>query len=88
MDARTCYILRIKFCQSSVGSISMHVSFSSRNNIDDIAQVEFLSLCSKLRILTLQGNPVESAPHPETKEQVRLLFIPLCFILQPRYSFM
>ena len=66
----------------------MHVNFSSRNNIDDIAQVEFLSLCSKLRILTLQGNPVESAPHSQTKEQVRLLFIPLCFILQPRSSFM
>ncbi|XP_072172117.1 leucine-rich repeat-containing protein 56-like [Diadema setosum] len=32
------------------------------NNIDDVAQVEFLGLCSKLRALTLEGNPVCLAP--------------------------
>eukprot|EP00794_Sanderia_malayensis_P018106 gene18106-19915_t len=39
------------------------------NNIDDIAQVEFLGLCSRLGNLTLSGNPVETCPHPDAREQ-------------------
>ncbi|XP_057289784.1 leucine-rich repeat-containing protein 56-like isoform X2 [Hydractinia symbiolongicarpus] len=37
------------------------------NNVDDITQVEFLSLCSKLSTLTLKGNPLEKAPTPTSK---------------------
>ncbi|XP_030845621.1 leucine-rich repeat-containing protein 56 [Strongylocentrotus purpuratus] len=35
------------------------------NNVDDIAQVEFLGLCSKLRALSLEGNPVCLAPNKD-----------------------
>ncbi|XP_013414483.1 uncharacterized protein LOC106176571 [Lingula anatina] len=35
------------------------------NNIDDVAQIEFLSLCSSLTHLTLDGNPVCITPSPE-----------------------
>ena len=56
------------FQQSSCYS---HLIFSfSRNNVDDITQVEFLALCTKLVSLTLTGNPVELSPHPDTKEKV------------------
>ena len=41
-----------------------------RNNVDDIAQVEFLALCTKLVSLSLSGNPVETSPHPATAEKV------------------
>lgn len=34
------------------------------NNIDDLAQIEFLSLCTSLRCLTIEGNPVCLTPHP------------------------
>jgi len=36
------------------------------NNIDDITQVEFLLLCTKLNDLTLKGNPLEKSPSPTT----------------------
>jgi len=40
--------------------------------VSDIAQVEFLCLCSSLKILTLEGNPICSAPHPDTSpEEIR-----------------
>ncbi|XP_068673337.1 leucine-rich repeat-containing protein 56-like [Montipora foliosa] len=39
------------------------------NNVNDIAQVEFLCLCSSLKILTLEGNPICSAPHPEASSE-------------------
>ncbi|XP_041472009.1 leucine-rich repeat-containing protein 56-like [Lytechinus variegatus] len=35
------------------------------NNVDDIAQVEFLGLCSKLQALSLEGNPVCLAPNKD-----------------------
>lgn len=38
------------------------------NNVDDIMQVEFLSLCNNLTNLTMKGNPVEMAPTSDTKE--------------------
>ncbi|XP_073246688.1 leucine-rich repeat-containing protein 56-like [Porites lutea] len=42
------------------------------NNVSDIAQVEFLCLCSSLNMLTLEGNPICSAPHPEaSQEEIR-----------------
>lgn len=34
------------------------------NNVSDITQVEFLCLCSSLKILTLEGNPICTAPQP------------------------
>ena len=33
-----------------------------RNNIDDIVQVQYLAICSKLTNLTLDGNPICTAP--------------------------
>uniref|UniRef100_A0A7M5V0M3 Leucine-rich repeat-containing protein 56 n=2 Tax=Clytia hemisphaerica TaxID=252671 RepID=A0A7M5V0M3_9CNID len=38
------------------------------NNIDDITQVEFLSLCSDLINLTMKGNPIEVKPTPESQK--------------------
>ena len=40
--------------------------------MSDIAQVEFLCLCSSLNMLTLEGNPICSAPHPEASQEVSL----------------
>ncbi|KAJ8024216.1 Leucine-rich repeat-containing protein 56 [Holothuria leucospilota] len=40
------------------------------NNIDDMAQVDFLRLCGKLNILTLEGNPVCLAPKPDYNKEV------------------
>ena len=40
--------------------------------MDDVAQVEFLGLCSSLASLSLSGNPVELAPHPNTSEKVHI----------------
>lgn len=34
------------------------------NNVSDITQVEFLCLCSSLKILTLEGNPICTAAQP------------------------
>ncbi|XP_074638081.1 leucine-rich repeat-containing protein 56-like [Acropora palmata] len=39
------------------------------NNVSDISQVEFLCLCSSLRILTLEGNPICSAPNLEASSE-------------------
>ncbi|XP_041075032.1 leucine-rich repeat-containing protein 56 [Polyodon spathula] len=36
------------------------------NNIDDITQVQYLGLCDKLSMLTLEGNPICLRPHPYT----------------------
>lgn len=38
------------------------------NNIDDITQVQYLSLCPKLRRLALDGNPICVYASPEEKE--------------------
>ena len=32
--------------------------YTFRNNIDDIVQVQYLAICSKLSNLTLEGNPL------------------------------
>ncbi|XP_068595951.1 leucine-rich repeat-containing protein 56 [Brachionichthys hirsutus] len=34
------------------------------NNVDDLVQVQYLGLCSKLQTLTLEGNPVCVCPNP------------------------
>ncbi|KAJ7360064.1 Leucine-rich repeat-containing protein 56 [Desmophyllum pertusum] len=39
------------------------------NNVSDITQVEFLCLCSSLKLLTLEGNPICTAPHPLTTHE-------------------
>ncbi|RXM35615.1 hypothetical protein EOD39_3996 [Acipenser ruthenus] len=36
------------------------------NNIDDITQVQYLGLCDKLSMLTLEGNPICLRPHQYT----------------------
>ncbi|RUS69894.1 hypothetical protein EGW08_022345, partial [Elysia chlorotica] len=38
------------------------------NNIDDITQVQYLSLCPRLRRLALDGNPICVYPSPEQQE--------------------
>uniref|UniRef100_A0A8C4RGD1 Leucine rich repeat containing 56 n=1 Tax=Erpetoichthys calabaricus TaxID=27687 RepID=A0A8C4RGD1_ERPCA len=38
------------------------------NNIEDIIQVQYLGLCSKLSVLTLEGNPVCLTPRPGATE--------------------
>ena len=43
--------------------------------MDDVAQVEFLGLCSSLASLSLSGNPVELAPHPDTSEKVLIALV-------------
>ena len=49
------------------------VCFIISNNVSDITQVEFLCLCSSLKILTLEGNPICTAPHPLTSEEVGII---------------
>ena len=39
--------------------------FNFSNNINDIQQVEFLSLCGSLKNLTLEGNSICVTPNPE-----------------------
>jgi hypothetical protein len=39
----------------------------TRNLIEDIRQIEFLSLCSNLVSLTLEGNPICVKPNAETQ---------------------
>lgn len=34
------------------------------NDVDDLVQVQYLGLCGKLKILTLEGNPVCICPRP------------------------
>lgn len=34
------------------------------NNVDDLVQIQYMGLCSQLRTLTLEGNPVCSCPRP------------------------
>lgn len=42
------------------------------NNVSDITQVEFLCLCSSLKILTLEGNPICTAPNAlSSQEEIR-----------------
>ncbi|XP_031419312.1 leucine-rich repeat-containing protein 56 [Clupea harengus] len=38
------------------------------NNVDDLVQVQYLGLCSQLRTLTLEGNPVCTCPRPGASE--------------------
>ncbi|XP_023697969.2 leucine-rich repeat-containing protein 56 [Paramormyrops kingsleyae] len=38
------------------------------NNVDDLVQVQYLGLCSQLRALTLEGNPICMHPHPATQQ--------------------
>ncbi|KAL2093512.1 hypothetical protein ACEWY4_010824 [Coilia grayii] len=38
------------------------------NDVDDLVQVQYLGLCSQLRTLTLEGNPVRSCPRPGASE--------------------
>uniref|UniRef100_A0A8C4X3J5 Leucine-rich repeat-containing protein 56 n=1 Tax=Erpetoichthys calabaricus TaxID=27687 RepID=A0A8C4X3J5_ERPCA len=40
------------------------------NNIEDIIQVQYLGLCSKLSVLTLEGNPVCLTPRPGATEDL------------------
>ncbi|XP_045544701.1 leucine-rich repeat-containing protein 56-like [Salmo salar] len=35
------------------------------NDVNDLVQVQYLGLCSQLRTLTLEGNPVCMCPHPK-----------------------
>ena len=46
-----------------------------RNNVDDIMQVEFLSLCTNLLNLTMKGNPIENSPRSDTKKVVSIFII-------------
>lgn len=39
------------------------------NLIDDLKQVEFLNLCSKLENLTLYGNPICAKPTPDASDE-------------------
>ncbi|ESO95474.1 hypothetical protein LOTGIDRAFT_160627 [Lottia gigantea] len=39
------------------------------NNIDDIAQMQYLALCDKLTRLTIEGNPVCTMRTPDSEEQ-------------------
>ncbi|XP_033106142.1 leucine-rich repeat-containing protein 56-like [Anneissia japonica] len=39
------------------------------NNLDDTVQVEFLALCSNLKTLTLEGNPLCIKPSPDYKKE-------------------
>lgn len=59
---------------SDVGPVSMldelEVLDLEGNLIDDLAQVEFLTLCSSLKSLNLEGNPVCLAPHPNSTDEV------------------
>lgn len=34
------------------------------NDVDDLAQVQYLGLCGKLKTLTLEGNPICTCPQP------------------------
>ena len=38
------------------------------NDVADLVQVQYLGLCSELRTLTLEGNPVCVCPHPNTSQ--------------------
>ncbi|XP_055900391.1 leucine-rich repeat-containing protein 56-like [Biomphalaria glabrata] len=38
------------------------------NNIDDLVQVQYLSLCPKLKNLALDGNPICACPSPNNEE--------------------
>lgn len=38
------------------------------NNVDDLVQVQYLALCSQLRVLTLEGNPICMHPHLGTQQ--------------------
>ena len=49
---------------------TIHCILVTSNNIEDFDQVFFLSMCPKLRLLTLEGNPVCSSSIP-VKNQVR-----------------
>lgn len=41
------------------------------NDVDDLVQVQYLSLCGKLKTLTLEGNPVCTCPHPGASQVQR-----------------
>lgn len=38
------------------------------NDVDDLVQVQYLALCSKLQRLTLEGNPVCLCPNPNSTQ--------------------
>lgn len=52
------------------------LNFICSNNVSDISQVEFLCLCSSLRILTLEANPICSAPNLEASSEVKKTLVP------------
>uniref|UniRef100_A0AAZ3SBQ9 Leucine-rich repeat-containing protein 56 n=1 Tax=Oncorhynchus tshawytscha TaxID=74940 RepID=A0AAZ3SBQ9_ONCTS len=39
------------------------------NDVNDLVQVQYLGLCSQLRTLTLEGNPVCMCPHPNATQE-------------------
>ncbi|XP_021428632.2 leucine-rich repeat-containing protein 56 isoform X2 [Oncorhynchus mykiss] len=39
------------------------------NDVNDLVQVQYLGLCSQLRTLTLEGNPVCMFPHPNATQE-------------------
>uniref|UniRef100_A0A673WEI1 Leucine rich repeat containing 56 n=1 Tax=Salmo trutta TaxID=8032 RepID=A0A673WEI1_SALTR len=39
------------------------------NDVNDLVQVQYLGLCSQLRTLTLEGNPVCMCPHPKATQE-------------------
>ncbi|XP_031553017.1 leucine-rich repeat-containing protein 56-like [Actinia tenebrosa] len=45
------------------------------NLIDDLSQVEFLSLCSSVKSLNLEGNPVCVAPHANSSANPWEIFL-------------
>ncbi|EDO49180.1 predicted protein [Nematostella vectensis] len=53
------------------------------NLVDEIAQVEFLTLCSSLKCLNLEGNPVCTAPHPDASEEVGVTRVLNSFLMLP-----
>lgn len=51
---------------------SLEVLDLEGNLIDDLSQVEFLTLCSSLKSLNLEGNPVCVVPHPSSTAEVSI----------------
>uniref|UniRef100_A0AAQ5XF27 Leucine rich repeat containing 56 n=1 Tax=Amphiprion ocellaris TaxID=80972 RepID=A0AAQ5XF27_AMPOC len=54
---------------SQVGMLeNLHLLDLEGNDVDDLVQVQYLGLCSTLRTLTLEGNPVCLRPNPTSTQ--------------------
>ena len=65
---------------------NLTVAVHCRNNVDDIGQIQYLSLCSKLQHLTLDGNPVCVTPTVDAEEVSVCSFTVLVFTVT-RFAF-